>query len=90
MASLHARASGARVRVTGFAATQSLHVSGRVLAEPLALARQRAEKVAEALRRLQVDPGHITVAARSAPAASGDAGPLTESARRRVEILIDP
>ncbi len=89
-ASLHARASGARLRVTGFAVTRPLRVSGRALAEPLELARRRAQMVAEALRRLQVDPGRIKVTALAAPPAPRDAGPLAEAARRRVEILIEP
>jgi len=89
-ASLLARASNARVQVTGFAVTQPLRVSGRELAESLDLARRRAAMVAEALRRLQVEPSRIRVSGRAAPVAPPGAGSLAESARRRVEILIEP
>jgi outer membrane protein OmpA-like peptidoglycan-associated protein len=89
-ASLYARASHARVRITGFAVPQPLRLDGRSLAEPLELARRRAAVVAEALRRLQTDPARIAVTGRAAPPAQADAGGLAEASRRRVEILLEP
>lgn len=77
----------ARLVVTGFAATEARTVSGHVLAEPADLARQRAETIAESLRRLL--PGmaietRTEVASRPTgePAADG----LPAQSQRRVEI----
>ena len=77
----------ARLIVTGFAATTPQTVSGRTLAEPAELARQRAETIAESLRRLI--PG-LPIETRaetgsqetSEPAADG----LPGQSQRRVEI----
>jgi outer membrane protein OmpA-like peptidoglycan-associated protein len=80
-------ASGAkRIEVTGFAATKSIQVSGRTLSESSTLAKSRAESVAEALRRLGVDPRLMRVSWRGdpKPIASGDG--LDEPSKRRVTI----
>ena len=45
-----------RVIVTGYAATKPAVVSGRRIAEDAAIARSRADKIAEALIRMGVDP----------------------------------
>ena len=86
-AARYINASGAkRIDVTGFAATKAMSVSGRTLAEPGALAKARAECVAEALRRLGVDPRRMHVSWRGdpEPIASGDG--LDEPSKRRVTI----
>ncbi len=86
-AARYINASGARrVEITGFAATKPLQVSGRILAEPSTLAKARAESVAEALRRLGVDPRRIHISWRGdpKPIASGDG--LDEPSKRRVTI----
>lgn len=73
--------------VTGFAATRPEVISGRTMAEPAELAAQRAETIAETLRRLM--PGMIieTAADTSGSAANDkDADGLTDQSRRRVEI----
>jgi hypothetical protein len=79
-----------RIIVTGHAATQVVTVSGERLAEPQALAQQRAEKVAAALRRLGVAPELLEVRASTddAPAAVAGADGLTEPSRRRVDIEV--
>jgi len=90
-AARYARASGARtIRVTGYAATRPLWLSGHALSEPLTLARSRAEMVAEALRRLDVDPRRIVVSGRSIAANDAGTGPLAEASKRRVDISIEP
>jgi outer membrane protein OmpA-like peptidoglycan-associated protein len=86
-AARYIRASGAkRIDVTGFAATKPLQVSGRTLSESNALAKARAESVAEALRRLGVDPRlmHVAWQGDPKPIASGDG--LEEPSKRRVTI----
>ena len=73
--------------VTGFAATTPRTVSGHVLAEPAALALQRAEPIAESLRRLI--PG-LPVETRAETAAQETAEPAADGipaqSQRRVEI----
>ncbi len=75
-----------RVLVTGFSATQPLQVSGRVLAEAQGLARARAESVAEALRRLGVDPQIMQVSWHGNPEAVEADDGLAEPSKRRVII----
>lgn len=81
-----------RVIVTGYAATKPAVVSGRRIAEDAAIARSRADKIAEALIRMGVDPKIIETKARTgaepapAPAADG----LGEPSRRRVDIQVIP
>ena len=77
-----------RIVVTGHAATTMAHVSGVRLVESEALARQRAEHIAEALRRLGVPEAQLeirwTKTADSVDAEGADG--LQEPARRRVDI----
>lgn len=90
---LYAKASQAkRVRIEGFAATEPLVVHGRTLREPLALAKSRAEMVAEALRRLGVPDASLAVAWHGAPAKTTDleGGKLPEPSKRRVVVTITP
>jgi outer membrane protein OmpA-like peptidoglycan-associated protein len=86
-AARYIKASGAkRVLVTGFSATQGFRVSGRVLSETAALAKVRAESVAEALQRLGIDPSLMRVSWHGGPdAMDGDDG-LAEPSKRRVII----
>jgi hypothetical protein len=76
-----------RILVTGFAATEPETVSGRRLAERPAVARERAEMLAESMRRLL--PGTPVVAkwkTRSRPVADPDADGIPGQSQRRVEI----
>ena len=76
-----------RLVVTGFAATVPEAVSGQQLAERPAVAHERADKVAESLRRML--PGMaITTQARMAakPVDHPDADGLPGQSQRRVEI----
>jgi hypothetical protein len=73
--------------VTGFAATQPQMISGRTMAEPASLATQRAESIAETLRRLM--PGMVIEVATDTSGSETqdkDADGLPEQSRRRVEI----
>ncbi len=77
-----------RVIVTGHAATTAATVSGVSLVEGGALAQQRAELVAQALRRLGVSDEHLQVrwtTTSDAVDADGADG-LREPSRRRVDI----
>jgi outer membrane protein OmpA-like peptidoglycan-associated protein len=90
---LYAKASQAkRVQVVGFAATEPLVVHGRTLREPLALAKSRAEMVAEALRRLGVPDANISLAWHGAPTKTLDleGGKLPEPSKRRVVVTVTP
>jgi outer membrane protein OmpA-like peptidoglycan-associated protein len=86
-AARYIKVSGAkRIEVTGFAATKAIQVSGRGLAESSSLAKARAQSVAEALRRLGVDPRlmHVSWHADPEPIATDDG--LEEPSKRRVTI----
>ncbi|WP_262503874.1 hypothetical protein [Sphingosinithalassobacter sp. CS137] len=76
-----------RIVITGYAATDPQTISGRTLAERPQVARERAEMVAEAMRRLL--PG-TPVGARwesgSTPIDDADADGLPGQSQRRVEI----
>jgi outer membrane protein OmpA-like peptidoglycan-associated protein len=89
--SLYVKASRPKaVIVTGFAATKAIQVSSRSLAEPLSLARARAEATAEALARLGVDRKVIRVITNGDPqplAALQTPGP--ESSKRRVTVRVE-
>ena len=90
---LYAKASQAkRVQVTGFAATEPLVVPGRTLREPVALAKSRAEMVAEALHRLGVPDASLSLAWHGAPAKTADleGGKLPEPSKRRVVVTVTP
>jgi hypothetical protein len=78
------------VIVRGFAATTPSTVSGREIAERVDVAQERAEKVAESLRRLGTAPGIIKVEWHNAaqPAAIDAADGLVEPSRRRVDIEV--
>jgi outer membrane protein OmpA-like peptidoglycan-associated protein len=78
------------VAVTGYAATGDLHVSGRTLAEPDALAKARATSVAEALRRLGVNAKLLRVEWHGDGAAAVAAvDGLAETSKRRVTIHVE-
>jgi outer membrane protein OmpA-like peptidoglycan-associated protein len=90
---LYAKASQAkRVRIEGFAATAPWVVQGRLLREPSALAKSRAEMVREALRRLGVAESSLVVEWQGAPAPTPDleGGKLPEPSKRRVVVTITP
>ncbi|MBN9143932.1 MULTISPECIES: hypothetical protein [unclassified Novosphingobium] len=73
--------------VTGFAAMQPEVISGRAMAEPAELAAQRAETIAETLRRLMPGMPIETAADTSGSATQDkDADGLPSQSRRRVEI----
>ena len=75
------------LRVTGFAATRPDVISGQTIAEPADLARQRAEAIAETLRRLLPGVAIETAAdTTGAPTADKDADGLPGQSQRRVEI----
>lgn len=75
------------VIVTGFAATQRETVSGQVIAERPEVARERADAVALALRRLHPDLAIETRVRRNAePIDHPDSDTLPDQSRRRVEI----
>lgn len=83
----YVKASGAkRILVTGYAATKEIRVSGRTLSEPSTLAKTRAESVAEALRRLGVDPRLMHVSWREDPKPIASSDGLDEPSKRRVTI----
>jgi len=81
-----------RIVVTGFAATTPAKVSGRLIAEDLAIAKARAQSVTEALVRFGVDPKNIETKWQSEakPADAPGADGLAEASRRRVEIRVVP
>ncbi len=80
----------ARLVVTGFAATRGETVSGRNLAERAEVARERAEGVAESLRRLM--PGlviEVRTSLGAQPVDHPDADGLPPQSQRRVEIAVE-
>ena len=98
---LYAKASQAKqVRIEGFAATEPLWVRdgslllprSRALQEEPALARSRAQMVAEALRRLGVPAASLDLHWQSAPNPSAEleAGKLPEASKRRVVVTVTP
>ncbi|MBB6093812.1 hypothetical protein HNQ60_002693 [Povalibacter uvarum] len=88
---LYTRASKPRrVLISGYAATHPIEISGQSIREDIAIARARAEMVAEAFRRLGVSTSALKLEWKGdAGTAHADDG-LTEAARRRVEIRIEP
>lgn len=74
--------------VTGYAASGPETVSGRAIAEDEDIARDRAERVTEALVRLGIDRGIISVRTdtRPRPVDDPDADGLADASRRRVDI----
>lgn len=81
-----------RIVITGYGATTPAIVSGRSLAEDTHIAKRRAEKIADALTRLGVDPTTIETkwknAADASPAPGADG--VAEASRRRVDIRVIP
>ena len=83
----YVRASGARkIRIEGHRGATLLS-NGRTLVETAGLARQRADKVAEALRGLGVAPASLEVAA-SEVIETPDG--VADFERRRVRIVVTP
>jgi hypothetical protein len=81
----------ADVTVTGFARTEPMRVSGQLLAEPAALARERAEVVARALALRGVPPARIRIAvAPAAPSVDEAFDGLEGPSHSRVEVLVQP
>jgi outer membrane protein OmpA-like peptidoglycan-associated protein len=80
------------VIVTGWAATEPSDVSGRRIAEKPAIAKERAEKIQEALVRLGVPVSTLRVRWRTdaVPIAADGADGLVEPSRRRVDIEVKP
>ena len=76
------------IDVTGYAATTPAVVSGEQIAERSAVARERAEMVAESLRRIGVPASKLRVTWQDAaqPADIDAADGLAEASRRRVDI----
>jgi len=90
-ASIYAKASHPRrVVVTGYAATTDYVVSGRVLREDMARARERAEKIGLSLQRLGVQESILEISweGDAGPMPDGDEG-LMEPSRRRAVISIE-
>lgn len=80
-------ASPRRVVVTGFAATRPETVSGQNLAERAAVAQERADMVAETLRRLIPDLIVVTrTSLAAAPTQEPEADGLPGQSQRRAEI----
>lgn len=81
----------ARVTVIGYAASRPAEVSGHLIAEPAALAGERAALVARALTLRGVPRDRITVST-GAPSTNADEAfdGLAAPSERRVEIRIDP
>ena len=82
----------AHVRIVGYAATESAVVSGRTLAEPIEVARARAEIAATWMTRLGVPADRLEVSWRgeAQPADIAGADGLAEPSRRRVDISVIP
>lgn len=79
-----------RVVISGYAATRPIQVSGQTIREDIAIARARAEMVAEAFRRLGVPAAALKLEWKSDAGTMQPDDGLTEAARRRVEIRIEP
>jgi outer membrane protein OmpA-like peptidoglycan-associated protein len=82
-----------RITVTGWAATTPTKISGRELAEAPAIAKARAERIAEALARLGVARDRIDVRWKrdAEPIADPEADGLADASRRRddIDVTID-
>jgi len=76
-----------RVDITGYAITAPLSIDSVILRESPALARERADMVAEALRRLLVPEQLLKIHTGSNPAPNPSAQ-LSLANRRRVEIHV--
>lgn len=89
--SLYVKASKPKaVVVTGYAATKPIEVSGRAFAEPLPLARSRAEATTEALVRLGVERKLIRIETKGEPQPIANLPtPGLEASKRRVTVRIE-
>lgn len=90
---LYARDTQARrIEITGWAATTPVTVSGRTLAEPAALARSRADMIAQWLVMSGIEARRIVVKASPVDQAADIEGAdgLRDSSRRRVDIVVIP
>lgn len=88
-ASLYIKASKPRrVVITGYAATNGFEASGQRFREDISIARARADMVAEAFRRLGIPRELIHIEQRGETPAPAEHG-LSESAKRRVTVLVD-
>jgi hypothetical protein len=82
-----AAAHPAKLVVTGYAAAQPQSISGRNMAEPSELAEQRAQTIAQSLRRLLPGmPVEARVDTSGKPTDDKDADNLPAQSARRVEI----
>lgn len=90
-AALYARASKGRVELVATADSDGFTASGRRMREDPALAKARAAMVKEALLRLGVAAGRVSVKTDPHPAAlPGWPAALALSSRRRVTITVVP
>jgi outer membrane protein OmpA-like peptidoglycan-associated protein len=90
-AMLYAVASNARVALTAYADVAGFDASGHRLREPAQLAQERGAMVREALVRLGVAPGRITLTTSGHPAPlAGWPAALALSSMRRVTIVVTP
>lgn len=90
-AALYAQASKARrVDIVGYAVTEPLIVSGERIVEDLNIAKARAAMVAEAFARLGVAREAMQLSWHPAPSDTRSDAPLSQSAKRRVDITIHP
>jgi outer membrane protein OmpA-like peptidoglycan-associated protein len=82
----------ARLEIIGYAASSPVSVSGQTIVEPAALARRRAEKVAQWMRLRGVPADRLKLAWRSDPAPRQleAADGLEAPSLRRVEITVTP
>lgn len=84
--------AASRVEITGYAATKPIFVSGEKLAEPLSLARSRAERVRDWFTMRGVSPETIHIRWRAAqqerPGPESDM--LSNPSLRTVDIQITP
>lgn len=89
--SLYVKASKPKaVVVTGYAATRPIEVSGRKLAEPIELAKSRANTTAESLRRLGVERSLIRTETQGDPKPIANlATPGLEASKRRVTVRVE-
>lgn len=81
-----------KVEITGYAATRPAVVSGQTIAEPLSVAKARAEIAAEWIERSGVAATRVRIRWRGSarPAAFEAADGIVEPSRRRVEIRVIP
>lgn len=81
-----------RIEITGFAATTPSRVSGRMLVEPLALARSRAERARDWFRMRGIPAERIAIKWRGSavPDLREESDGLAEASLRRVSIRVIP